>query len=326
MTVPPRVLEVERLTKQYPGHGLANDAIDLDVGAGEVFGLLGPNGAGKTTLVGQLVGLLRPTSGSIRIGGVDVVAAPAEARRRCSYQPQGGVPIDGLTPAEAVELAGRLRGGERVAVRRRAGELLDSLELGEWAHRRTPVSGGVARLVGFCVAAVVPGEVVILDEPTNDVDPLRRRLLWGQVRALADGGRAILLVTHNVLEAERCVDRLAILHRGRVAVRGTPSDLRAGLRQGVRLELVAEPGRSLPAPPAFVRRPVSAGGRLVGQVEVVDVTRAVAWADAARRAGQAVEFLVAPTSLEDVYVRAVAGDGESDPVEGPEEADAALAG
>ncbi|HZP14253.1 MAG TPA: ATP-binding cassette domain-containing protein, partial [Nocardioides sp.] len=92
------VLEVERVTKRYRKGPLANDDISLSVDAGEVFGLLGPNGAGKTTLIGQVIGLVEPTSGSITIDGVDVVAAPAVARQACSYQPQSSVPIDNLTP------------------------------------------------------------------------------------------------------------------------------------------------------------------------------------------------------------------------------------
>jgi ABC-2 type transport system ATP-binding protein len=305
------LLEVERLTKRYPGGLVANDAINLDIAAGEVFGLLGPNGAGKTTLVGQLLGLLKPTSGTIRINRVDVVARPGEARRLCSYQPQGDVPVQGLTPLEAIELAGRLRGGDRDAMRRRASTLLNALDLGDWASHRRPLSGGVARLVGFCMAAVHPGQVVVLDEPTNDVDPLRRKLLWRLVRELADSGSAILLVTHNVLEAERCVDRLAVLNRGRIAVAGTPAMLRADVGDALRLELVIEPGHAAPAAPDFVRHPLSIGTRVVGAVGPDDVTRAVAWASDARRQGSVSEFLLTPVSLEDVYARAV-GDADAD--------------
>src|SRR6266540_3178944 len=104
------VLEIEDLTKVYPGGVRANDGISLHVDRGEVFGLLGPNGAGKTTLVGQILGLVRPTSGTIRIDGLDVVQHPAVARRACSYQPQSAVPIRGLNPVQATELVGRIRG------------------------------------------------------------------------------------------------------------------------------------------------------------------------------------------------------------------------
>src|SRR5213079_3679676 len=111
------------------------------------------------------------------------------------------------------------------------------LDLGPWERRTHGLSGGVGRLATFCMAAVVPGRVVILDEPTNDVDPLRRKLLWDEVRMLADAGSAVLLVTHNVLEAERCVDRVAIIDRGTVQATGTPAMLKAELHAPLRLEL-----------------------------------------------------------------------------------------
>ena len=299
------VLEVRDVSKQYRRGPLANDDVTLDVEAGEVFGLLGPNGAGKTMLVGQVLGLLRPTAGTMTIDGVDVVRQPAAARRACSYQPQSSVPTEGLSPREAVELAGRIRGGSRSTVRARTTELLAALDLGEWEHKAHALSGGVARLVTFSMAAVVPGRVVILDEPTNDVDPLRRKLLWQQVRQLADGGSAVLLVTHNVLEAERCVDRLAIVDHGRVLATGTPAALKTDLGAPLRLELVLEPGADPPSPPRFAPPPVAIGRRLHVDVALADVGDAVTWAKALQDERVVAEFVVGPASLEDVYVRRI---------------------
>ncbi|MBV8691739.1 MAG: ABC transporter ATP-binding protein [Actinobacteria bacterium] len=299
------VLEVGGVTKRYKRGPVANDDITLSVDAGEVFGLLGPNGAGKTTLIGQVLGLVKPTSGSITIDGADVVAAPGVARQACSYQPQSSVPIDNLTPREAIELAGRIRGGRRSEMLARADLLLQSLDLMEWADKRSQLSGGVARLVAFCMAAVEPGRVVILDEPTNDVDPLRRKLLWTQVRALADNGAAVLLVTHNVLEAERCVDRLAIIDHGRVMALGTPADLKTALGAPLRLELVLEPGGDAPTGPSFAPPPVQVGRRVFVDVDPGDVAEAVTWARDLQAVHAIAEFAVAPASLEDVYVRRV---------------------
>jgi len=214
-------LQVTDLRKVSGRGAVANDGISLRVEPGEVYGLLGPNGAGKSTLVKQVIGLLRPTSGQIALGPHDLVAAPHVARQLCCYLPQAQMPIDALRAAEAIELGGMIRGADRRTARERTRELLEALDLGEW--RRTPgarLSGGVRRLVGFVMVAVHPGRVVILDEPTNDVDPLRRRLLWQQGRRLADDGSAVVLVTHNVLEAEKAVDRLAIVDRGRTWPRG----------------------------------------------------------------------------------------------------------
>jgi ABC-2 type transport system ATP-binding protein len=299
------LLEIEHLSKTYRGGVRANDDISLSISAGQVFGLLGPNGAGKTTLASQVLGLVEPTSGSIRIDGVDVVRRPAVARAACSYQPQSSVPIEQLTPIQAVELAGRIRGGSRAAVTERAHELMHRLDLGEWKAKAIPLSGGVARLVAFCMAAVVPGRIVILDEPTNDVDPLRRKLLWKQVRGLADAGSAVLLVTHNVLEAERCVDRLAIIDGGRVVGAGTPATLKSDIGNWLHLELVLEPGVEDPPLPRFVERPTTAGRRLIGEVQPASVSKAIAWARRMREQGVAEEFSLGPATLEDVYVRHV---------------------
>ncbi len=123
------------------------------------------------------------------------------------------------------------------------------------------------RLVGFAMAAVVPGRLVVFDEPTNDVDPVRRRLLWDQVRAIGDEGAAVLLVTHNVVEAERAVDRLAILDHGRVVVEGTPAPLKERVADDIRLELVLEPGAPSTPMPDFVLHAVGAGQRHVATVQ-----------------------------------------------------------
>ncbi|HVM53911.1 MAG TPA: ABC transporter ATP-binding protein [Acidimicrobiales bacterium] len=303
------MLEIERVTKEYRSGVRANDEVSLRVAAGEVVGLLGPNGAGKTTLVRQIVGLARPTSGSIVIDGVDVVRHPESARASCCWQPQTQAPIRGLSPVQAISLVAELRGAPRRAARARAEELIDALAIDEWSKALGfQLSGGVARLVAFAMAAAVPGKVVILDEPTNDVDPLRRRLLWRQVRDLAERGAAVLLVTHNVLEAERAVDHLALMDAGRVVAAGTPGSLKPGASAGFRLELLVEPGSSQGLLPEFVRNPVTTGRRVLADLHDGDLEAAVAWARAERRQGRVEEFSIGPTTLEDVYVRLVEQD------------------
>ncbi|HYM84618.1 MAG TPA: ABC transporter ATP-binding protein [Candidatus Dormibacteraeota bacterium] len=297
------LLEIADLTKVYRRGVRANDGIMLSAAAGEVFGLLGHNGAGKTTLVNQVVGLLVPTSGTIRIDGRDAVADPGFARRACSIQPQAQVPIRGLTPRQAMELVGRMRGGRPADVRARTTWIAEALDLGEWLDTDAArVSGGVTRLVSFGMAIVAPGRIVILDEPTNDVDPVRRRLLWGLVRRIAEEGSAVLLVTHNVVEAERSVDRLAILDHGRVIAEGTPADLKAGLGSDLRLELVLEPGAPPPDLPPFLHRPAASAGRLAARLSPSDAGAAASWASELERGGAVEEFAIVPATLEDVYV------------------------
>lgn len=319
------MLQIEKLTKIYRTGTRANDGISLAIDEGEVFGLLGHNGAGKSTLVNQVVGLLRPTAGSIRIDGRDMVADPGLARRLCSFQAQSQVPIDGLTPRQAIDLLGQLRGASKSDVQVRRARLVEALELEEWIDvDASRLSGGVKRLVAFAMAAVVPGRVVMLDEPTNDVDPIRRRLLWRQVRTLADHGAAVLLVTHNVIEAERSVDRLAILDEGRVIAEGTPAELKGRLGAALRLELVMDPDATeVPVSP-FGRSAVPVGNRVMVGVPTDAAGQAVAWAESLERAGVVEEFTLGPATLEDVYV-ALVGGADAGSAEGREVFDATAA-
>ncbi|WP_208320608.1 ABC transporter ATP-binding protein [Actinomyces sp. ZJ308] len=307
------VLTIEDLHKHFGSgsHTLrANAGVTMRVGAGEVVGLLGHNGAGKTTLVNQVVGLLRPTSGRITLDGVDAIEHPAVARRLTNVQAQANVPITGLTPLVAIELVGRLRGGRPRQTRRRAEELIEALDLGEWAT--TPaqkVSGGVARLTAFAMCAVVPGRLVILDEPTNDVDPVRRRLLWDQIRLLADTGSAVLLVTHNVREAERAVDRLTVLDHGHVIAEGTPAALVAGHGSSFVLEVSQVPGRRL-EPPAGMSLTRHDAVRAVLPITEGQAVQAVTWAAKALERGMIERYELAPISLEEVYVDLTRGAHE----------------
>ncbi|UCN15004.1 ABC transporter ATP-binding protein [Cellulomonas iranensis] len=301
------VLTVRGLRKRYRGRrGVqANDGIDLDVAAGQVVGLLGHNGAGKTTLVHQVVGLVRPDAGTITVQGVDAVAHPARARRLVSIQAQANVPISGLTPRRAIELVGRIRGAAPADIRRRTTDLLDALDLGPWADTPSEkVSGGIARLTAFAMTAVVPGTLVVLDEPTNDVDPVRRRLLWQQIRGLADSGHGVLLVTHNVREAERVVDHLAILDAGTVIAADTPAGLTSRLSGALTLEVDTVPDE--PVRWHAAARDVTAGHlRATAAVPADAAAEVVRWAQDEVEAGRLERYALTPASLEDVYVQLV---------------------
>ncbi|HEU5426662.1 MAG TPA: ABC transporter ATP-binding protein [Actinocrinis sp.] len=312
------LFRADSVTKVYPNGIRANDGISLHVAPGEVYGLLGPNGAGKTTLVKQVIGLLKPTSGRITLGSRDLVADPAAARQLCSYLPQAQVPIDSFRAREAIVLCGRVRGGGRVEVERQADELVEALDLGQWRDKRgIGLSGGVKRLVGFAMVTVCPGKLVILDEPTNDVDPLRRRLLWEQVRRLGDRGVAVLLVTHNVLEAEKAVDRLAVIDDGRLIAEGTPSAMKAHDRGHLRLQLMIAPGRDAPALPPFAQRSNLVGRNLMTVIAQQDAAIGISWAEEVIAGGAAEEYALSATSLEDAYIELTGHNsgngGDADP-------------
>jgi ABC-2 type transport system ATP-binding protein len=300
------LLEIKNLKKVYKGKVKANDDISISVDEGEIFGLLGPNGAGKTTLVNQVIGLTVPSSGSITISGADVVANPDYARQACSFQAQVQAPISGLTALQAIELVGRIRGGKASDVHRRAMDLIEKLELGEWKKvLGLTISGGVRRLVAFCMAAVTPGRLVILDEPTNDVDPLRRRAIWQEVQNLAKNGSAVLLVTHNILEAERVVDRLAIIDQGKVQGMGTAASLKQIEGDAMRLELTLEPQAATPDLPEYLQNPLTVNRRILYTVSQVNITPAIAWAQRLKEKRAIEEFTLGPATLEDVYIRLV---------------------
>jgi ABC-2 type transport system ATP-binding protein len=240
------------------------------------------------------------------------------ARTVCSLQPQSHAPLDGVTPRQAIEIVARIRGADRRRARARTADLLAALDLAEWADTvGERLSGGVRRLAAFCMAAAEPGRVVMFDEPTNDVDPVRRRLLWGQIRALADGGCGVILVTHNIVEAERAVDRLVILDRGRVVAAGTPAQLRGPQRDRMRLELVAvDPATATELAGAVTGAMADAGPTTVSGRRVVVsfgadlATAALALAQRERAAGRVDEFAVTPIDLDDVYAGIVGSEGD----------------
>ncbi|OGN88251.1 MAG: hypothetical protein A2158_02440 [Chloroflexi bacterium RBG_13_46_14] len=301
------LLEIKDIYKTYrKGKVKANDGISLSVEKGEIFGLLGPNGAGKTTLVKQIIGLARPDSGSITVDGVDAVANPGYARQKCSFQSQTQAPIVGLTPLQAIELVGKIRGGEKADIKRRTRELIDKLEMNEWENTiGLNSTGGVQRLVSFCMAVVEPGNIVILDEPTNDIDPLRRRLLWQEVQGVAEMGSAVLLVTHNVLEAERVVNRLAIIDQGKVKGVGTPAELKNDRDNGMRMELILEPGRTIHELPDFLAEPIISNRRILARVSQDRIPEAIEKANTYKNDGLVEEYSLSPTTLEDVYISMV---------------------
>lgn len=320
----PDVLRITALTRRY-GPVLANDDISLRVGAGEVVGLLGHNGAGKSTLVSQVVGLLRPDAGQIMLGRTDAVENPAAARRHVALQPQAQTPIDGLTPRTAIEIAGRLRGLSPREARRGANDLAEELDIGPWMDQRAlpegaGLSGGIRRLTGFAMAVVAPAPLLILDEPTNDIDAARRRLLWDALRRRGDRGAGALLVTHNVTEAERIVDELVVLDRGRVVATGSPAQLRGTQDSDLRLELhlaADAPDPSEHATELPVRRRVRTGRRTLLTVAASDAARCVDWATAQRARDLIAGFTLAPATLEDAYLALTSQDAAG---EGPDPA------
>jgi len=322
-TAPGAACRVRGLVRTYPGGTAprrdpapavrANDGIDLDVHQGELFGILGPNGAGKTTLVRQLTGLLRPDAGTIHVLGHDLVRHPERAARLIGYLGQESTALDELTVALAAETTGRLRGLDARAARAARDDVLDELGLGPLASRPLRrLSGGQRRLACFATALVGRRHVLVLDEPTTGMDPVARRAVWSAVdRRRTEYGATVLLVTHNVIEAETVLDRVAVLDRGRVIACDTPVGLRSLVEGEVRLDLVWRHDAPTALPEVAALRPLAAvSGRRWTLRLPQDRARAVVATITGGPAFAALDdFTLAMPTLEDVYL-ALGGRGE----------------
>ncbi|MFD3662361.1 ABC transporter ATP-binding protein [Streptomyces sp. NPDC058659] len=284
----------------------ATDGISLDVRGGEIFGLLGPNGAGKSTLVRQLTGLMRPDSGSVELLGHDLVRHPERAARLLAYLGQESTALDELTVALAADTTARLRGLGAHDARAERDAVLEELGLTALAGRPLKkLSGGQRRLACLATALVGRRSVLVLDEPTTGMDPVARRAVWAAVdRRRAEHGTTVLLVTHNVIEAETVLDRVAVLDRGRVIACDTPAGLKERVADEVRVELVwrEAPPLQLPEVAALRELAQETGRRWILRLAPDAARAAVATVTGGPAFAALDDFTVATPSLEDVYL------------------------
>jgi ABC-2 type transport system ATP-binding protein len=224
------IIEVQDLVKVYAGDTRAVDGISFGVATGELFGFLGPNGAGKTTTIRILATLLEPTEGVARVAGFDVTKHPADVRKRLGLAQQTPALDAFSTGRETLELAGILQRMPRAEVKRRADELLELLGLASVAKKLTGTySGGMKRRLDLGSALMHKPPVLILDEPTEGLDPQSRTALWEELERISRSGTTMLLTTHYMEEADRLCSRLAIIDSGKIVVDGTPRELKASI-------------------------------------------------------------------------------------------------
>jgi len=225
MTEVAPAIVVEALEKRF-GPVCAVDGLSFDVRPGEIFGLVGPDGAGKTTTMRILAGVLAPDGGRAAVGGFDVGADPEGAKRHLSYMPQRFGLYEDLTVEENIRFYAELFGVKRAQREQRAAELLTAAGLVEFQTRLAGnLSGGMKQKLGLICALIHRPRVVLLDEPTNGVDPVSRRDFWSILYSLVSEGVAILTSTSYLDEAERC-HRVGLIHQGRMLFCDEPKELK----------------------------------------------------------------------------------------------------
>jgi ABC-2 type transport system ATP-binding protein len=215
-------ISVREVRKRY-GELTAVDGVSFEVAHGETFGILGPNGAGKTTTLEMIEGLTPPDGGELEILGEPVWPNPARVQRRIGVQLQSTAFFDHLTAAETLELFCRFYGPVPAG---RVDEVLDTVGLPQKARAEVRMlSGGQKQRLAIALALVHEPDIVFLDEPTTGLDPVARRTLWEVIRAIAAGGRTVVLTTHYLEEAEELCPRVAIMDAGRIVALDTPQAL-----------------------------------------------------------------------------------------------------
>jgi ABC-2 type transport system ATP-binding protein len=244
------IVEIEGLQKIYEGKQrvVAVDGIDLNVREGELFGLLGPNGAGKTTTISICTTRALPTSGRVRIAGIDVVATPAVARRFIGVVPQYNTLDRACTIFENIHFHCLYFGFSRAEATQRTDQLLAQFHLTERAAAYpAQLSGGLAQRVQIARAIAHHPKVLFLDEPSAGLDPQSRIAMWDAVRGLRKEGITVVLTTHYMEEADELCDRVAIIDHGKILIQDTPAALKGSVGAQKVYELDLRSQENIPA-------------------------------------------------------------------------------
>nr|WP_319373049.1 ATP-binding cassette domain-containing protein [uncultured Methanobacterium sp.] len=229
------IIEANNLFKSF-GDFVAVDNLNLKIKKGEVFGFLGPNGAGKTTSIKMMVGLLRPTGGEILIDGKDIAHAD---RLKIGICPQDIVLWESLTCKESLKFMGQMYEVPEDILKTRVESLLENLILTDKANTLVSnLSGGMKRRLNLAMALIHSPEIVVLDEPSEGLDPQSRRVLWNFIRSLRDNeGKTVILTTHLMDEADGLSDRIAIIDHGKLLRLDTPKNLKKEFGEGDIVEI-----------------------------------------------------------------------------------------
>ncbi len=239
-----KIVDVDNVVRTF-GEVRALDGVSLGFEPGIIYGLLGPNGAGKTTLIRVLATLLKPTSGSASVAGIDVVSDPDGVRTRIGLAGQFAAVDAYQTGRENVEMVGRLYNLSKSEAKRRTEEVLERIDLVDAADRQVKTySGGMRRRLDLAASMVGRPEVLFLDEPTTGIDPRSRLDIWSLIEDLVEGGTTILLTTQYLDEADQLAARIGVIDRGQLIAEGTADELKDMVGGSVVQLTVRQPERA----------------------------------------------------------------------------------
>ena len=312
MTSPPTerhqlAVETQNLTQRF-GSQSAVDNVNLNIPTGGVHAVLGPNGAGKTTVMRILATLLRPSSGTARVLGYDVVTQPGQVRERIALTGQFASLDEDLTGLENLALLARLRGYRGRSAKSRGESLLAAFGLADAAARQVrKYSGGMRRRLDIAASLLVRPDLLFLDEPTTGLDPRSRNDVWDAVRTLVAAGTTVLLTTQYLDEADQLADRVTVLDTGRIVAEGTPSELKAIVGSGILHIRLTSPDQAQTAV-AFLNAgseepaELSSDGFTVS-LRLSDITQAAPMIAALQHQGiHLTEFSLGQPSLNEVFL------------------------
>jgi ABC-2 type transport system ATP-binding protein len=301
-------IAVSNLTRRF-GNFVAVDEVSFAVAQGEVFGFLGANGAGKSTTIRMLCGLLKPTSGTALVGGIDVASQPERVKERIGYMSQRFSLYEALTVDQNIRFFGGIYGLDGDRLERRRQDVIEMAGLhGLERTRAGELAGGWKQRLALGCAILHEPKILFLDEPTGGVDPLSRRQFWMLIERLSGSGVAVLVTTHYLDEAEHC-QRVAIIHAGRLAALGSTRELKAVFRgrtiYEVRTDAPVEAMRVLETLPGVERTSVF-GTAVHAVVRGVEADGGVHLTKGLETAGVRVQTIAAVRpSLEDVFLDVV---------------------
>ncbi|ECB9828926.1 ATP-binding cassette domain-containing protein [Listeria monocytogenes] len=209
-------LSIHSLSKKYrTGNNFANQRINTTFYPEEIVAITGHNGAGKTTFLNQIIGITKPSSGSITFQGYSLGKDWRKARQFATIMPQFHAPLNGVTMRQSIESILRIRGLSKSDIQYQVTEVMKELKISKWANvPGQKLSGGLQRLTSFAMSIAAPPPILLLDEPTNDVDPIRRKIIWNSLKKLSKKGHIIIVVTHNLLEVDQYADRYLLFDKG----------------------------------------------------------------------------------------------------------------